>query len=184
MAPVSRPRTEGYNPNRPLSQQIAVPRISLEDQIILARYQKRNTDRSGSVLGKFWNAPNTAIGLLHGAAGYVAGKVAGTNPKVSVGGNAIQFTNNPAGGMSAITLGNVAIYSPKPGSRPQDRQNGSTVQEHERQHTLQGELLGPLYIPSNIAGGLYALAKDKKWHGPSNWNEVGPLRDPPTPWAR
>ena len=30
--------------------------------------------------------------------------------------------------------------------------NNSAVDQHELQHTLQGELIGPLYLPSNITG--------------------------------
>lgn len=55
---------------------------------------------------------------------------------------------------------------------------------HERQHAYQAQLLGPLYLPSNIAGGVIALAKDGDWHSPRNWNEVGPQMKPSRPWPR
>lgn len=55
---------------------------------------------------------------------------------------------------------------------------------HERQHTYQGEQLGPLYLPSNLLGGLTAMVKDGEWHGDSNWNEAGPQQDTPQVWGR
>ena len=74
---------------------------------ILAKYRKPQADRN--VLGKIWNSPNTALGTLVGLAGHGVGKVMGKNPRIRVRDNAIQFTNNPVGGVSAITLGNTVI---------------------------------------------------------------------------
>lgn len=175
------PNPRNYDPSRPLSEQIPIPKLSLEDRLAIKKYSRAAAD----VTGKLWTAPNTALGLAAGGMGYVVGKVAGTKPGISLGGNAVRFTNNPVGGVSAITLGNVAIYSPNRQSQPDYRdRNGVTVQEHERQHTLQAQLLGPLYLPSNIAGGLYSLSKGKGWHGQPNWNERGPQKIPPRPWAK
>jgi hypothetical protein len=167
--------------NRPLSEQIPIPKLSLEDRLALAKYRRAAPE----VFGKVLNWQNTALGLTVGAIGHMTGLATGTKPGISIGGNAIRFTNNPAGGVSAVTLGNATIYSRHPESQPGYRQkNGVTVQEHERQHTLQGQMLGPMYIPSNIAGGLYALSKGQDWHGEANWNEVGPQQNPPRPWAK
>jgi len=109
--------------------------------------------------------------------------------------NAVQFLNNPFGGVGAITIGNTTTYYDDPYS-PAGRQHwaatergeGHTVWEHERQHTIQGQQLGPLYLPSNLLGGLTALALDRDrkgrpdWHGPHNWNERGPQLNPARPW--
>lgn len=183
-----KPRTQQpYDPSRPLSQQIELPRISLEDQIFIAKHQKKNAG-GGSILGKIWNAPNTALGLLYGGLGYVAGKAMGTDPHISIGGNAIEFTNNPFGGVGAITLGNTTTYSPGLSPNDVDPETGVPVWEHEKQHTYQGEVLGPLYLPSNLIGGLSALLfdrdkhGDRNWHGEHNWNETGPQMNPPKPW--
>lgn len=54
--------------------------------------------------------------------------------------------------------------------------------EHKKQHTLQGEMLGALYLPSNLLGGLNALPKGERWHGDGNWNETGPTDSPSRPW--
>ena len=103
--------------------------------------------------------------------------------------NAVQFLNNPFGGVGAITIGNTTTYYDDPYS-PDGRQHwaatergeGHPVWEHERQHTIQGQQLGPLYLPSNLLGGLMALARDRDWHGPHNWNERGPQLHPARPW--
>ena len=151
---------------------------------ILAKYRKPQADRN--VLGKIWNSPNTALGTLVGLAGHGVGKVMGKNPRIRVRDNAIQFTNNPVGGVSAITLGNTVIwngdpYDPKNSKGPlwPDPQNAI---EHEKQHTYQGEQLGPIYLPSNVLGGLNSVVRGEGWHGAGNWNETGPLQNPPRPW--
>lgn len=129
--------------------------------------------------GKAWNAPNTLVGLAYGGAGHVAGMATGTKPYVTTGANAIQFRNNPLGGVGAITLGNTTTYRKEPRI---ERRSGVSVQEHERQHTIQGEQLGPLYLPSNPIGGGLAVLRDGDWHGPANWNEWGPQQPSPQPW--
>jgi hypothetical protein len=105
---------------------------------------------------------------------------------VSFGNNGIQFTKHPF--MStAITMGNAISYAPdfSPGSS-----RWFDTQEHEFFHTLQGEQLGPLYLPSNIVGGTASLMVNYSssltlshaWHGRTNWNEVGPQSTPPRVW--
>jgi hypothetical protein len=161
--------------------------------------------RLAAIAGKAWNAPNTLLGLAYGAIGMLAGGLAhrlgrqAGAPRLFWRGNAFQFTRNPLGGLGAITLGNAVIwigdpYDPAdavwrgPDGRPA-LENGHSYPEHERQHTIQGEQLGPLYLPSNLAGGMLGLLLDRDargrptWHGPHNWNERGPQADPPRPWA-
>lgn len=132
-----------------------------------------------NLLGKLWNLPNTMLGLGYGALGYGVGLLLGRRPKISLGHNAVQFTNNPLGGVGAITLGNTSIYNMDPNAI---HPNGASTADHEEQHTYQGEQLGPLYLPSNIASGLWALLRNRDWHGPANWNETGPQQSPPRPW--
>lgn len=149
-------------------------------------------------IAKAWNLPNTAAGLAYGGVGVILGFVAVVwrrqpKPSVRLRDNAVQFTHNPMGGVGAITLGNALIcrgdpYDPADrfwypnGEDPATYENGHSIAEHELQHTYQGELLGPLYLPSNIAGGLNALLRGQGWHGPHNWNERGPQANPPRPW--
>lgn len=176
-----------------------VPRLSPEQRSLLARWQKdpARGEAMRSVLGKVWNAPNTAIGLGYGLLGYGVGKVLGKNPHIGLEKDSIQFTNNPLGGVSAITLGNAVVFNGNPndlqdsdgpdwtgraGMTPE--QSMQHYKDHENQHVKQGEMLGPLYLPSNLLGGAYALMRDHKWHGDSNWNERGPQENPPRPWAR
>lgn len=141
--------------------------------------KRQKAGRRFNLLGKLWNAPNTLLGLGYGALGYGVGRLKGQRPGISLGHNAVQFTDNPFGGVSAITLGNTSIYNMNPNHIDD---NGATTAEHEEQHTYQGEQLGPLYLPSNIAGGLWALLRNGNWHGAANWNETGPQLSPPRPW--
>ncbi|MBT1077307.1 hypothetical protein KJB29_18935 [Geobacter grbiciae] len=60
--------------------------------------------------------------------------------------------------------------------------NGN-VGQHESQHTIQGEQLGPLYLPSNILGLAAGQIINGNTHGPANWNERGPQPTPPSPWG-
>ncbi|HKU54105.1 MAG TPA: hypothetical protein VJP60_01980 [Rhizomicrobium sp.] len=140
----------------------------------------------GNVAGKIWNLPNSLIGLGYGTLGYLAGWPSHwlgwqEAPGITTGNNAVQFTDNPFGGVSAITLGNVQVMNGKPTDLGGD---DNLVGQHEEPHTYQGEQLGPLYLPSNIWGGLTGLLIDGSWHGPHNWNEVGPQQHPPVPWPK
>ena len=132
---------------------------------------RRAREDASDIIGKFWASPDTALGLGLGVAGHVLASATGRHPRLSIGNNAVQFENNPVGGVSAVTLGNTSIYSGELHDAA-----------HERQHTYQAQLLGPFYLPSNLVGGLLALGKDGSWHGPHNWNEVGPQMTPPRPW--
>lgn len=101
--------------------------------------------RARSLLGKVWNFPNTAIGLLLGMAALRFGG------RVQLRHNALEFCDCPLmnffapGG--AITLGNTILY----GSR------AYRLARHERIHTLQGQVFGPLYLPLNLIGMLLSL---------------------------
>jgi len=121
-----------------------------------------------SVLGKVWNAPNTAIGLTWGFLGVPF------SAKVGCGNNAIQFSNHPFMPFGAITLGNAIIY-------PSDL-GPDLAGHHERAHTIQGELIGPLYLPLNIIGIGISIIADGVYNGPLNFMEIGPNCDPPRPW--
>lgn len=135
----------------------------------------------GEGLGTIWNLPNTAIGLLVGGAGYAFDHVFGDgSAQVSFGSDGtIRFTDNPATPLGAITFGQVETFGE--GYTPF---GGPTAADfgHEDAHVPQGALLGPFYIPSNLLGGLAGLVFNGDWHGPANWNEVGPQSTPPTPW--
>jgi len=183
------------------------PLLSPGEQAILAQAPTlgdRRTSLVRDAIGKVWNGPNTAIGAIYGGLGMGAGEIAhaftgAPEPRAFLRDNALQFTNNPFGGVSAITLGNTTTWKGDPYD-PSDRvwhladgslrlEKSHTPQEHETQHTHQGEQLGPAYLPSNAAGGLTALLFDRdakgrpNWHGDDNWNERGPQSPVPTPWA-
>jgi hypothetical protein len=123
---------------------------------------------------KAWNTPNTVLGLLWGGLGMVGGA------KPTLGNNAIQFENHPFMPLGAITIGNT-IHYPQ-GFGPDFKLHNGVLGKHEMQHTYQGEMLGPLYIPSNILGLSLGGIRDGDTHGPSNWNERGPQSKPARPW--
>jgi hypothetical protein len=172
------------------------PWLTIDEQAALARAPNRSGWRD--VVGKVWNAPNSAIGAAYGALGIGVGAVArafddtAPKPKVFWRDNALQFTNNPFGGVSAITLGNTTTWRDDPFGPPNPRwferdgsprlENGHTYPQHETAHTYQGQQLGPLYLPSNLLGGLNAVLHGEGWRGDHNWNEVGPQSPPATPW--
>jgi len=181
--------------------------LSPGEQAILAQAPTLGDRRTSPVrdaIGKVWNGSNTAIGAIHGGLGMGAGEIAhvfggAAEPGVRWRDNAIQFTNNPMGGAGAITIGNSTTYQGDPykpndpfwypkklypdGVDPRTIENGHSIGEHEGQHTYQGQQLGPLYLPSNLAGGVNAILHGEPWHGLHNWNERGPPQNPPGPWA-
>jgi hypothetical protein len=142
----------------------------------------------GDAAGKIWNSPNSAIGMAYGGLGYLAGWPMHwlglqDKPGVTAGNNAVQFTNNPLiAPNAAVTLGNVEVFHGEPTDRADKR--SPPIGQHEEQHAYQGEQLGPLYLPSNIFGGAAGELIDGYWHGPHNWNEVGPNQPRPVPWPR
>ncbi len=144
------------------------------------------------LIGKLWNAPNTLLGLLLGGLGHGCAAIGRPGrrgpPRIQLGHNAVEFLNNPAAPLGGLTLGNVTIYGDDPydpasGWLAYELRYGHPVQAHEEQHTYQGQLLGPFYLPSNLVGGLLAVLRDGHWHGSTNWNERGPQMNPPRPWA-
>jgi hypothetical protein len=150
------------------------------------------------VVGALFNAPNTAVGVAYGSVGDAIGEAAYAmglpmkRPRVAWRDGGVQFTNNPFGGLGAITSGDVTVWRDDPWDPRDTRwhtngvpdlENGHTYPEHEKQHRLQGQQLGPLYLPSNLLGGLNALAHGQDWHGDRNWNERGPQLPVARPWA-
>jgi len=144
-----------------------VPRLDTNGEQVLTTPPGRSL--LGSLVGKMWNGINTVIGLAWGGLGTLFGA------RVSFGHNAMQFERHPfMFSDGAITIGNTISYGTD--RSPDD------AGAHEEQHTYQGELLGPLYLPSNILGGLAAELKEGCWHGDANWNERGPQSKEPTEW--
>lgn len=91
-------------------------------------------------VGKAWNLPNTAIGLVAGGLSLPFGG------RVVLGHNAIEFLDcalmNRFTPRGAITLGNVILYG----------RHAHGLAAHERIHTLQGQFAGPLYLPLHALG--------------------------------
>jgi len=73
------------------------------------------------IVGRLFNAPNTAIGLGYGTVGTAVGDIAhdlglrrGPRPQTIKRGSRTEFVNNPFGGVSAITLGETTTYRGNP----------------------------------------------------------------------
>ena len=60
--------------------------------------------------------------------------------------------------------------------------DGNEMWVHEMQDTYQSQLLGPLYLPSNLMGGVLSVVTGGAWIGQLNWNEIGPQQHPLKPW--
>jgi hypothetical protein len=152
------------------------------------------------IAGKIWNLQNTAIGLSLGFAGLAIDKAlymltlgyVDLGGGISFGNNALQFTNNPLV-RGAITLGNTVIYGGSPNALAPTTSPGVLVPiaAHELQHTYQGQLLGPLYLPAHFIGGIASILSSpfvglgpggSLWHGPFNFMERGPLGGIPRAW--
>lgn len=106
--------------------------------------------RAGDVLGKLWASPCTAAGMGYGLCCHLLSWMLGAKPQLCLGNNAIQFINNLGIRKgSALTLGNVILYGrgadPDAGGAYGDRR--VNLGRHERAHTYQYQLLGPLFMP-------------------------------------
>jgi len=145
------------------------------------------------VLGKLWNLPNTIIGLAYGTLGHIIGEVGNIlglwdfEPEVTLGYNAIQFLNNPLT-QTATVFGNVTLY--RGGYYTPERRtiNGNRLGEEEMQHTIQGQILGPLYFAAHVAYGLTGMItsgnfNNAGWHSEANILEQAPHSNNPSPWG-
>ncbi|MDT0499287.1 hypothetical protein RM530_18250 [Algiphilus sp. W345] len=143
----------------------------------------------GDAIGKLWSLPTSVIGLAYGGVGYGLGWIGyglglqALPPEIALGNNAIQFINNPLTA-TATTFGNVIVYNPDPVYHPSSTftNSGMPLGFEEMQHTLQGQALGPLYLPAHGLLGAGALLFNGNWHGPFNVLETGPHSTPPRPW--
>ncbi|TDU31389.1 hypothetical protein DFR24_0757 [Panacagrimonas perspica] len=126
-------------------------------------------------LGKIWNLPNTILGLSLGVLTLPFGG------RLGFGHNAVEFMECPLmdrfAPCGAITLGNVILYG----------RHAYGLAEHERVHTLQGQFIGPAYLPLNVIGmALSLLSWPVKrlrrpgcgpFHGRLNFMEGHPAKD-------
>ena len=125
----------------------------------------------GTVIGKIWALPTTVWGILFALAGVC---MAPRKVKIRLRHNAICFYNHPfmRKGAIALTIGNVILFQ---GSG--DYFMSINIAEHEKQHTLQAEILGIFYLPLH---GIFLLRYFRTPY--KNPLERGPYSDPPRPW--
>ena len=91
-------------------------------------------------------------------------------------------TNNPFAYAGAITLGNVEVYGGLQPGDPSPESAFHTTAAHEEQHTYQGQILGPVYIPLAALSLAAGMIFNGNSHAPASFMEPGPQQDPPTPW--
>jgi hypothetical protein len=135
----------------------------------------------GRLAGAIWNLPNTVIGTAYGLLGIPTGGIGFEYGQLQFKGNLLQWLLS-GGGNGAITLGDAGIYPP--GFGPdyiQQVYNGAniTLGFEESFHSLQGRILGPLYLPAHLTLGTSALIVNQSWHGWVNVLEAGPHASPP-----
>ncbi len=116
--------------------------------------------RALCALGMAWTAPNTAIGLVVGAAAMARGARA----RLRSGDLALVFQGVPWGPGGALTLGNVILHTGADlGMRCHTYARAAgeaadapiAMNEHERAHVLQYMALGPLFLPAYfLCGGI------------------------------
>ena len=112
------------------------------------------------VAGAIWTLPNTAVGLLLGAAGLASGARLRVNRRE----RALVFHRWPWGPGGAMTLGNVIVhtgdsldtscttYAHRAGH---GEEPSILLGDHERAHVYQYMVLGPLFLPLYfLCGGI------------------------------
>ena len=124
-----------------------------------------------NIIRKLWALPATLIGMTAGLIGvcFAPHKV-----RICIAHNAICFYNHPfmRGNAIAVTLGNVILFQ-----KDTDYFAGLNIAEHEKQHTLQAEVLGIFYIPLHII--CIVIYRKNVLQNPL---ERGPYSNPPRPW--
>ncbi len=133
----------------------------------------------GNAAGVIWNLPNTVIGTAYGLLGIPTGGIGFEYGQLQFKGNLLQWLLS-GGGNGAITLGDTGVYPPGFGPETVTQPSlGITLGFEESFHSLQGRVLGPLYLPAHVALGTTAVLANGYWHGPVNLLEVGPHAAPP-----
>jgi hypothetical protein len=110
------------------------------------------------VLGALWTLPNTALGVVAGAAGVAFG----ARPRWRGSECALVFERYPWGPGGALTLGNVILHTGDHLDVPcvtyahragHGEEPPISLAAHERAHVLQYMVLGPLFLPLYLACG-------------------------------
>jgi hypothetical protein len=103
-------------------------------------------------LSYLWAAPNTALGLLAGAAARLAGARACWREGVlEIWGGALGRVAATRTSFCAITLGHVVLAV--------DEATLARVREHERVHVRQCERWGPLFLPAYAISSVLQLLR-------------------------
>lgn len=132
----------------------------------------------GRTVGHVWGLPNTAVGLAYGAIGLPLGAGMRWDSTNAV----LQVTNHPLM-LSAMSLGDVNIFGPQTPPNGSPNRFGVTAGQEEALHSIQSRVLGPLYFPAHIIGGVKSWMTSPEnsrfpyydfWHR-DNFMENGPM---------
>jgi RHS repeat-associated protein len=134
-----------------------------------------------TALGVTWNLGNTILGVTYGLLGIPTEGIGFEHGQIQFSGNLLQWLLS-LGGNGAVTLGHVGIYPPGFGPETVTQVSNAssvTLGYEESFHSVQGEFLGPLYLPAHLILGTLATIWNGEWHGPLNVLEAGPHASPP-----
>lgn len=140
--------------------------------------------RALRIIRMFWASPNSLVGLIYGGVGLFYG----ARVEWHAPGGVLRFVDLPAWLMpTAMSLGHVHVYGEgrcrHADGSPVANRFGVAVVTEENLHTLQAEVLGPLYLPLH---GLCMFGSIATGGGTHNHNllEIGPERGRgPWPWS-
>jgi hypothetical protein len=136
------------------------------------------SSKIGNVMGYLWNGPNTALGVAYGLIGIPTQGIRWEHGQLQFKGHLLQ--RFLSGNRGAITIGDAGIYPAGFGPETiRDLATGQTLGLEESYHSSQGRILGPLYLPANLLGGILGLIHGGSWHDPANFMERGPHSIPP-----
>jgi len=111
------------------------------------------------IFGKIWSLPNTALGVGVGTIDSLATLATGQLPHFDFANGALQISNlidlSGIGGAGAITFGDIQLFNGVvPSSMFTERYPsgytglyGFSYGAHEGGHTIQSDVLGPLFFP-------------------------------------
>jgi RHS repeat-associated protein len=162
------------------------PRLSFQPSEKDQSKRRQSQCPRASILGKIWNSPNSALGLIYGGTGAAVSDAAhglgltDKAPTIDFGHNAIEFSNNLFASAGAVTIGNVSVYGSTPSAPLEGVSHGW---QHEIQHTGQGEVFGIFYLPAIGLSWAAGLIAEGDVHGPHSFLESGGSKNPAIPWG-
>ena len=135
----------------------------------------------GDLAASAWAFPNTVIGAAIGFVGFAIDHAFGNgDATIALRDGILHFEDSPlVPDRAALTLGEAQIFGLR---EDQISRNGFTIGEHEDQHTIQAEILGPFFLPAYGVAGFVSVLDGGGFVNENNFFEEGPYDSPPEPW--